>query len=334
MDWSVREERGLLEGLVGDGRPFLVVVAVSLIFAGGFALFLSALGQFLPHDIEFLGMSPEDLCRFQGCRIVRFMIHDRVAWGGALIAIGMLYLWLIAFPLSAGEAWAWWLFVVSGVVGFGSFLTYLGYGYLDSWHGVGTLLLLPFFVVGLARSRSLIGTSGMRSLVHAGGPLHWRSSFGVGRALLLAASAGMILVGLTIMTVGITSVFVPQDLQFMKLSSSDLHGINSRLVPLLAHDRAGFGGAICTAGVIAFFSVWCARPSRSLWQVLCCAAVVAFASALGVHIVVGYDDLSHLAPAMMGAVLVAAGLVLTFKPMMSPATGFSGSEKEGSRPQK
>jgi len=36
------------------------------------------------------------------------------------------------------------------------------------------------------------------------------------------------------------------------------------LIPLIAHDRAGFGGGLCCTGLTVFFCVWCARPSRSL----------------------------------------------------------------------
>lgn len=45
------------------------------------------------------------------------------------------------FPLRHRQAWSWWLFVITGAIGFGSFLAYLGYGYLDTWHGVATLLI-------------------------------------------------------------------------------------------------------------------------------------------------------------------------------------------------
>lgn len=38
----------------------------------------------------------------------------------------------------------------------GSFLACLGYGYLDTWHGAATLVLLPCFVLGLVRPRSLL----------------------------------------------------------------------------------------------------------------------------------------------------------------------------------
>src|SRR5436190_16857087 len=121
--------------------------------SGGFALFLCAAGHFLPHDVRFLGMDKEQLCAIHQCRIVHFMFHDRVSFGGSLIAIGWLYLWLVQFPLRAGEPWAWWIFILSGTAGFGSFLAYLGYGYLDSWHGVATLFLLPTQLLGLIISR-------------------------------------------------------------------------------------------------------------------------------------------------------------------------------------
>jgi hypothetical protein len=69
-------------------------------------------------------MSPTDLCQINECRIVHFMIHDRVSFGGSLITIAILYLWLAEFPLREGEPWAWWTLLVSGIVGFGSFLAY------------------------------------------------------------------------------------------------------------------------------------------------------------------------------------------------------------------
>jgi len=37
--------------------------------------------------------------------------------------MGALYMWLAEFPLRNREAWAWWVFVISGLSGFGSFLT-------------------------------------------------------------------------------------------------------------------------------------------------------------------------------------------------------------------
>jgi len=314
-----RDDRGLLSALLGDGRPLLLLSGLALVFAGGFALFLSANKHFLPHDVDYLGMTAEQLCGFNDCRVVYFMFHDRVAFGGALIAIGVLYMWLAEFPLRRGEAWAWWAVVVSGIFGFGSFLAYLGYGYLDTWHGAATLLILPCFVIGLAQSRAQLQVPrGIGSLLRPGAVVNWLSPFGIGRALLLAVAGGMIAGGLTVMTFGMTRVFVPQDLTFMGLARSDLQTISARLIPLIAHDRAGFGGAICTTGVMVLICVWCARPSRNLWQILCLAGVIGFATAIGVHPMVGYNDLVHLAPAILGAIMFIAGLILCWKPMRLP----------------
>lgn len=318
MQRTFPDDRGLLQALIGDGRPFLIFTGLCLVLSGGFALFISATGHFLPHDVQFLGITADQLCALARCRIVHFMFHDRVSFGGALIAIGSLYMWLAEFPLRRGEAWAWWLFVVTGIFGFGSFLAYLGYGYLDTWHGAGTLLLLPFFVVGLVRSYiELPKSASIRTLFKPSVPFSLKSSFGVGRACLLGTALGMVAGGLTIMTVGMTSVFVPQDLQFMGLAASDLHAVNPRLVPLIAHDRAGFGGAIASCGIAVFFCAWCARPQKSLWQVLCFAGLVGFSTAIGIHPIVGYLDFTHLAPAILGALVFLVGLLLCFKRMHS-----------------
>jgi hypothetical protein len=308
--------RGLFDAVAGDGRPLLIFTGALLILAGAFALFLSAAGHFLPHDVQFLGMTAEQLCAFKNCSIVHFMFHDRVAFGGALVSIGALYIWLAEFPLRQGQAWAWWLFTASGLIGFGSFLAYLGYGYLDSWHGVATVFLLAFFIGGLYRLRAIsAGWSGIKSMAQRGFNDSWRSTSGIGRALLLATAVGMVFGGLTVMTFGMTRVFVPQDLEFMQLEPSDLRNISDRLIPLIAHDRAGFGGAIATCGVLVLFSVWCGKASRSLWQVLALAGVVGFAAAIGVHPLVGYTDLFHLAPAFAGALMFIIGLVLSYRSM-------------------
>ena len=305
-------DRGLFEALLGDGRFLIALTGVCLVLAGAFALFQSATGHFLPHDIDFLGMQASELCGINECRIVHFMFHDRVSFGGVLVGIGVLYLWLAEFPLRAGETWAWWTLLASGAMGFASFMTYLGYGYLDSWHGAATLGVLPCFLAGLARTkRRLRPPKGITSLLRPGVPLDWRSRAGLGRLCLLGAACGIIGAGVTIMTIGMTTVFVPQDLVFMGLSADQLHKINPRLVPLIAHDRAGFGGGLCSGGIALLGCVWCARPSRSLWQMLALIGSFGFSCAIGIHFMVGYTAAVHLAPACGGAVLYSIGLTLT-----------------------
>jgi hypothetical protein len=124
-----------------------------------------------------------------------------------------------------------------------------------------------------------------------------------------------VLGGLVILLAGMTCVFVPQDLAYLGLSVEEMRALNPRLVPLIAHDRAGFGGAVCCCGVALFFCVWCGRPSAGLWRVLALVGAVGFGTAIGVHPAVGYNDAVHLAPAAVGAFTYLAGLVLTFRPM-------------------
>ncbi|HEV7397087.1 MAG TPA: hypothetical protein VGN86_11295 [Pyrinomonadaceae bacterium] len=318
MDSSATDNRGIFEALIGDGRPLLLFIGLGLILCGAFALFLSATRHFLPHDVQFLGITAEQLCGLDNCRIVYFMFHDRVSFGGALIAVGALYLWLSEFPLRRHESWAWWTILVSGAAGFASFLAYLGYGYLDTWHGSATLVLLPLFTIGLGKSFSTLQQpKAINCLLRSGSKVKWKSKFGVGKALLVTVACGMIAGGLTIMTVGMTRVFVPQDLKYMALSAASIEAVSPRLLPLIAHDRAGFGGAICTVGITVLFCVWCGRPSRNLWQVLCFAGLVGFATAIGIHPVVGYNDLTHLGPAIFGALMFILGLALTYSTMHS-----------------
>ena len=323
---DAEHDRGLFSALVDDGRPLLTLTALALLFSGGFAIFLSVVQQFLPHDLAFLGMTARELCALGDCRVVAFMVHDRATFGGVLIAIGVLYLWLTEFPLRQGESWAWWTLVSSGVVGFASFLGYLGYGYLDSWHGVATLLLLPVFVGGMAMTWRRVlrrdpAPTSRRRPPPGFTPALLRSRAGLGRVLLLLTAFGMVAAGLTIQTIGVTRVFVPQDLAFMGLTADQLHAVNPRLVPLIAHDRAGFGGGLVSCGIAFGSAVWFGRPSRALWQALAIAGTVGFACAIGVHFAVGYTDALHLGPAMVGAVQLVLALALSAPDMLGTGHG-------------
>ena len=290
--------------LAGDGRSLFKVLALALIGSGTFVLFQAATGHFLPHDTAYLGLDAPQLCKFYGCRVVHFMMHDRVSFGGVLLAIGVMYLWLAEFPLRRREGWAWWALAISGGAGFLSFLAYLGYGYLDTWHGAATLALAPLFLFALWRTR------GLREERVRPAPIDIRSRGGIGRMLLLASTFGIIAGGLTITIVGATSVFVPQDLEFIRASRGDVAAINEHLLPLIAHDRAGFGGALVSCGLAMFLAVLYGRPSRSLCQALVIAGTFGFATAVGIHPVIGYLSVSHLAPAVVGCVVFAVGLGL------------------------
>lgn len=305
--------------LVGDGRPLLLLTAGALAFAGGAALFLACTGDFLPHDVAFLGMQPEALCALNECRIVHFMIHDRASFGAVLVALAVLYAWLAMFPLAEGRSWAWWLVLASFVSGFGSFLGYLGYGYLDTWHGWATLLLLPIALGAVLMTRC--SCAGELDWKPGWKPEGWFDRDGMGRLLWIVSSLGLVGAGAVIMTVGMTSVFVPSDLAFIGYTREELQAINPRLIPLIAHDRAGFGGGVLTTGLLLLGSIWKAPPSIHVWQAVVTAATAGFSVAVGVHYPIGYVDTLHLLPAWIGALGFALGAILLKRRYFSrPAT--------------
>ncbi len=304
------DDRSLVAILVGDGRPLLALFAVGLGLAGLFAWFLSLIGEALPHELRFLGMSLEELRTLAGGRVADFMTHDRVAFGGTLIAMAVIYLWLVAVPLARGERWAWWLIAATGAFGFASFLAYAGSGWIDGWHATAATFLFAAFVPGLVVSRRLVAPAAApRGRVAVAWP-SWRTTDGLGIRLIVLTGIGMVVAGTTILVLGSIVVFVPQDLMYIGFDRPALDAIDAHLVPLIAHDRTGFGGGVATMGLLVLGTVRWGRWSPSLWQALAAAGLVGFGAAIGVHGLVGYLDASHVGPAVAAGLVFALGMVL------------------------
>ncbi len=289
----MRDDRGIFDVALGDGRFVIAVTGICLALSGGFAILQSASGHLLPQDSHAIGMDAQVLAHVANQRLLGFMFHDRVAYGGTLLAMGAGYLWLAAFPLERRAPWATWALLISGGIGFLAFLTYLGQGYLDTWHGVATLFLLPVYLIGTWRSRpqNLSLTTVWANRPPMPGALE-RS----GRFLLGTCAAGLILAGATIAVFGMTTVFVPSDLRFIGLAPSSLAHISPSLIPVISHDRAGFGGGLCSVGCLLLFMCRFAELNRSLVQIVAVMGCAGFGAAIGVHFVVGYVDFLHLLP--------------------------------------
>ena len=110
----------------------------------------------------------------------------------------------------------------------------------------------------------------------------------------------------------------------MGVTPAEMRSLNAHLVPLIAHDRTGFGGALVSCGLAMFLCVLCSRPSRAPWQALAAAGLAGFGTAIGVHHVIGYTSASHLAPAIVGCLLFGAGLALTAPVTAARAAGTAG----------
>ena len=135
----------------------------------------------------------------------------------------------------------------------------------------------------------------------------------------MAGSLGTFFGGASILFVGLTGVFVDTDLEYMRLSELDLADVSPRLVPLIAHDRTGFGGAVLVLGLTTFGCLWCSRAERSLRQAIAVAGLLSITAALGVHFVVGYTTFGHTLPAMLAAASLVVGLALWRVPRRTAA---------------
>ncbi len=293
---------------VPAGWPWMAMLGLGLAFGGVLASWVGLTWVILPYDEAFLHLSSAELARINP-HLLPFLTHDRLTLAGTMLSLGVLYTGLAAFPLRRGRAWAWDALVWSGTLGFLSFGLFLGYRYFDPLHAAVALLLLPMFLLGLRGRPRAEGLPEVPDLVN---DRTWRVGM-AGQLLWVATGIGLVLAGLTISLVGVTAVFVPQDLMFMHTTAGTLQMANPHLLPLVAHDRAGFGGALASNGVGVLLSVlWgYRRGARWLWWTLLASGVPGFTAALWVHRHVGYLDVWHLAPAVIGALLFLTALGLS-----------------------
>ena len=94
---------------------------------------------------------------------------------------------------------------------------------------------------------------------------YWRLGLW-GQLLHVAQAMAFLAAGTTIALVGVTEVFVPEDLEFLETTAEALRSVSPRLVPLIAHDRASFGGMIVASG-LCFLGValWGFRREHWVW---------------------------------------------------------------------
>jgi hypothetical protein len=289
---------------------FLASLAVFLLTIGLLALAAAASVVMLPHEVAQIGADPVFLrIHHHDHTLVSFLIHNRVSFGGALIAIGVLYLWLVQSPLAAGERWSWWTFLLSAGLGAASFLSYLPKGYFDPLHAAGTIVIVVTLICGAiwVRREGLTKAMPLQEL-----PAFLYQRMTVERLLATIWGGGTLLGGIAILFVGMFPVFVAEDQQYLGASAALLHQINPQLVAYIAHDRSGFGGALIALGIMVLGIVWFAGKahlySGRRWLVL--AWIVSVLTAIGIHPLVGYNSLSHLVPFLLKDGAFALALVL------------------------
>jgi dihydroorotate dehydrogenase len=293
------------------------LVAVAMLIGGGLALTIATTRVVLPYDEAFVGMSRDELCGVND-RLLPFLTHDRVTLAGTMLADGILYFGLAIWGIRCGWHWARVTFLVSSIVGFFSFFLFLGFGYFDPFHAFVTAIVFQFVLLA-AHSPSM--SSPRHLSPDWSNDRAWRAAQW-GQLLYVVHGAAVIVAGLVISSFGVSSVFVQTDLDFMQTTVETLAGANPRLIPLIAHDRASFGGMLISCGVATLLtSLWGFRRGAAwVWWSLTLAGSVAYIATIIVHLVVGYTSFTHLVPAYGGLTAIILSGVLAAPYLLRPAT--------------
>jgi hypothetical protein len=284
-----------------------LLVGLGMIGAGLGAVVITLGPVLLWYDRDFLGTDVAGLHAVNH-HLVHFLRHDRITMAGTMVAIGVLYVGLAVGGLRRNWPWAREAYLASGWIGFPSLLYFLGFGFLEPLHTAVAVVLFPMFLLAVRRHPDR-----PRWTLRPDGPDRERHRALVGQLLMVVTGIGLFVGGVTVSVVGLTDVFVASDLTFLHTGPDELTAANPRLPAFIAHDRAGFGGALmAAAAAITLLSAWGWRRGESwVWWSLAIAATTGFLPAVVVHGAIHYSDLGHLAPVVVGIGLTATALVLS-----------------------
>ena len=270
----------------GESWFWALLMGLSMLLGGVLAMLLAVTRVVLPYDEALAGLTREELAAVNE-RLLAFMTHDRVTLSGTMLAVGILYTVLAWFGIRRGIHWAWLTVVVSALAGFVSFFSFLGFGYFDPFHAFVTAILFQLLLLTVHSHLRTRQTMEAPDLFNDG---RWRASQW-GQLSFVIHGAVLITAGVVISCVGMTSVFVHEDLEFMHTTVHELSTAHPQLVPLVAHDRATFGGMLIACGAATLLpALWGFRRGQAwLWWALMIAGTIAYTATIAVHWTVGYD---------------------------------------------
>jgi dihydroorotate dehydrogenase/uncharacterized Tic20 family protein len=290
-----------------QGWVAFTLVAIGLVIAAVAVIVVGLTSVLLPYDESFLGVKMIDLPNINA-NLLKFMSHDRVTLGGTSLSGAVLFLGLAVCGIRRRMKWAYVAELAGVTAGFLAFFLYLGFKYFDPLHAIVCVVILPFFIWGILRRPNYVPEQ--TSNLHNDDV--WKRSQ-LGQLMFVLIGAGLLLAGITIAGVGCSTIFVREDLMFMDTTRETL-ACHDHLLPLIAHDRASFGGCLWAVGTVELLtSLWGFRQgNRWVWWTLLIGGLPGFLAVLGIHFAIGYTDLVHLFPAYIAVIMYVVGLYTSY----------------------
>lgn len=289
---------------------WMATLGAALIAGGVAALGLALTRVLLPYDESFLGISADALRR-NSPLLFSFMAHDRATLAGTMVGLGWMYLMLARHGIHGARVTV----IASALTGFASFFSFFSFGYFDTLHAFVAAVLLQFTIqimVGHDRQAQILPRLDIEDRI-------WRRAQW-GQLLWVVHAGGLLVAGAVILGIGMTSVFVSEDLNFLCVTAQETQEWGARIKSVVAHDRATLGGMLLASGVAMLLPVlWCfGRGEHWLWLAIAGLGLPAYGAAIGIHVAVGYLDWRHMLPAIVGLLLWSAGLALSRSYLKQP----------------
>ncbi len=295
-------------GLFKRAWFWAVALGVAMAAGGVAALALALTRVLLPYDEHYLGLTAVTLERTMP-RMFAFMAHDRATLAGVMLGLGWLYVCLGWHGIRAARPGTKTTVVASALAGFASFFAFFGFGYFDTLHAFVAVVLFQFTVQIMVGEPGGAGSPNPRADTEDGA---WRLAQW-GQLFWVVHATGLLFAGCLILGIGMTSVFVSEDLDFLCMTAQQAREMGERMLGVIAHDRATLGGMLLASGTAMLLPVlWCFRRGEAwLWRAMAGLGLPAYVAAIGVHVRVGYTDWRHMVPALLGLGLWLGGLLFS-----------------------
>lgn len=279
-----------------------------ILIGGALVLFFSFTKVILFYDEAFMQMTRLELMAYNP-NLYKFMSHDRMTLAGTMISGGFIYMQLARHGIRYGIHWARKAFNIGAITGFLGIMLFLGFGYFDWLHGLFWLILLPFYIIGCIKTRSANQSPSSKNRTNHSS---WKKAV-YGQLMFVILGFSFVLGGIVISTIGATYVFVDTDLTYICMTPDQLNALNEKLIPVIAHDRAGFGSALFSVGLLVLtLSLWGFHEGSAwVWRTFLIGGIPAFSAGIFTHLYIGYIDFIHLLPAYFALALYIGGLLLT-----------------------